>query len=259
VSNVLSVFRSLLFFALVGHGFHSMSDEGSFSLPLKAIEKHRLATAPISSAPTAKFILAKLETKIVFTKMKMNDRMLASMFDPAESLKKKETMIAKVDDKVAAKISKPVQLNPSNLCAAVKTNRDLDFKTPTSYLSSVLKKAGAIEKSEPLFKEHADLFWQDYLAKNNFEDVSSKHDDGEFKFNKLKNGTVIVLEKSCFKEGTVAVYCDGKYYATRFVKTESLLKKINSKKGSCQLGSGMRLVVEKSGPSINTGTLARAH
>jgi hypothetical protein len=242
-----------------------MSDEGSFSLPHEAIEKHKLATAPISSPISASFLISKIELKKMFTSNVLLNRMPAAMFDPVESLKKKETMVARVEPLSLpvlsqSRISGPSQAQPSNLCGAVKSNRGLDFKTPTSYLSSVLKKAGAVEKSEPLFKDHADLFWKEYLSKNNFEGVSTKHDDGDFNFDKLKNGTLIVLEKSCFKEGTVAVYCDGKYYATRFVKTESLLKKVNSKNSNCQLGSGMRLVVEKQSESaINTGALAKAH
>jgi hypothetical protein len=241
-----------------------MSDEGTFSLPTEAIAAHYLATKPLSSPRSAEFVVASLQYEVPskednFSPSKVVPvrRSLASMYDPVESLKKKETLVAKAQ--VSSLISE-TPLNTSNLCSAVKTNKGLNFKTPTSYLSSVLKKAGAVDQSHPLFKDHANGIWKNYLSKNNFEDVSTSLNDGDFSFEKLKNGSLIVLEKSCFKEGTVAVYCDGKYYATKFVKTSSLVKKINSKSSSCQLGSGMRIVVEKSSPStVNPETLASAY
>lgn len=146
---------------------------------------------------------------------------------------------------VPKKVLEKAPARTLSLCEAVKTNKDLNFKTPTSYLSSVLKKSGAVDKDQPLFTGHADEIWKTYLSKNQFKDVSESFDDGDFNFDKLKNGTVIVLEKSCFKEGTTAIYCDGKYFTTKFVKVTSLVNKVNSKKGNCKLGKGLRIVVEK--------------
>gem|GEM_PF-3139777 len=264
MSIVVNLLRSVLFFSLCGFGFHSMSADGTFRLPLEAIEKHRLATQPITSPRTAGFIVESLQNNekfvIIASTAKVVTRSIASMYDPVESMKEKETLVAReLFTKKSPELITPVKQS-SDICSAAKSNKGLSFNSPTSYLSSVLKKAGAVEKSKPLFNDHADLIWDKYLSKNNFEDVSEDFNDGEFEFEKLKNGSLIVLEKSCFKEGTAAVYCDGKYYTTKFVKTNSLVKKINSNKSNCQLGKGMRIVVEKSSPaSLKTKTLASAY
>lgn len=223
MSHVLNLFRSTLFFVLLCQGFQSVSEDGSYVVPPEVLGTTGLELAKEKVKLEEKNLKQEKRSVVIHNDFKRAPSSVLENFEVLPSLAKKT----------------------SNLCATAKSGKGLNFKTPTSYLSSVLKKAGAVDSEAPLYQEHSDSLWTSYLSKHNFKDVSSEVSAlGEFKFDKLKNGTLIILEKSCFKKGTVAVYCDGEYYATRFVKTSKLLKKVNSEDHKCQIGSGMRLVVE---------------
>lgn len=222
--HFVNLLRSGLFFFLITQGFQSVLDDGSFVIP--------------KDSKSQGLELASKEQK------EKPSRDPSSVIE----VKSKKTVLDFVEDL-------------SNLCGIAGSGKGLNFKTPTSYLSSVLKKAGAVDPEDPIFYGSADSIWEDYLSKNNFVDVSeSGVGKNEFDFKQLANGTLIVLEKNCFEEGTVAIYCDGKYFATKFVNPASLLKKVNSKKHKCQMGKGLRIVVkQKKSHKSGEKTLAKAY
>ena len=235
MSYIVNFFRSVLFFALMTQGFQSVSDDGgSFVIP---------DSIGLGSQPS----LADLEEQNEAENKQVEK--LGTLFeDNLRGIERPAYVIERVKPK-------------SDLCAAAASPKGLNFKTPTSYLSSVLKKAGAVEKEENLFDGHANNFWKDYLEGKNFKDLSENLAQREsFNFDQLENGSVIILEESCFKEGTAAIYCDGKYFATTFVKPSSLLKKVNSANHKCRLGAGLRIVIEENkNPESNSKSLARAY
>lgn len=142
-----------------------------------------------------------------------------------------------------------LQASPSNLCQVVKQARNLDLSSSSAYVVSALKQSGAITRDDKDYSlDSAHFFWEMYLSYRNFVDISQPlKSDGNFSFSKLANGSIITLEKGCNVNGIAAIYCDGKYYAPKFVNPKNLEARVNDDNdASCQLGKGMRVIAEAS-------------
>ena len=153
------------------------------------------------------------------------NRSLASLSSVRESLKSSTTM----------------------LCNIVKQSSTLDLKSSSAYVVSALKEAGAIptyDKDYSLISSH--FLWELYLGYRNFVDLSrSLSREGSLTKDMLPQGAIVNVEKGCNENGATAVFCDGRFYTTRFVNDNKLFRRINDPSdNTCKLGNGLRVIVE---------------
>lgn len=153
------------------------------------------------------------------------NRSLASVSSVSESLKSSTTM----------------------LCNIVKQSSSLSLKSSSAYVVSALKEAGAIstyDKDYSLTSSH--FLWELYLGYRNFVDLSrTLSREGSITKDMLPQGAILNVEKGCNENGATAVFCDGKFYTTRFVDDKKLFRRINNPEdNTCKLGQGLRVIVE---------------
>jgi len=137
--------------------------------------------------------------------------------------------------------------SPSQLCDAVKDVKSLSLKNSTAYVVSALKKAGSIPDFDKDYSlESANFFWEIYLGYRNFIDLSDPlKREGYLNKELLPNGSILNVEKGCNKNGATAIYCDGKFFTTKFVDVDNLFSKINDDEiQQCKVGNGFRVIVE---------------
>ncbi len=144
-------------------------------------------------------------------------------------------------------IKEKLNSTPSNLCEVVKSKRGLSFKDSSSYVLSALKKAGTISSNDKNYSlDSAHFFWETYLTYRDLVDITQPiRREGVFRFSKLPNAAIVMLEKGCNLNGIAAIYCDGRYYAPKFVDVTKLEYRLNdSSDKECKLGKGMRVIAE---------------
>ncbi len=144
-------------------------------------------------------------------------------------------------------IKNKLENSKSRLCKVVKNNSGLDFKDSSSYVVSVLKKAGAIEAEDKNFSfNNAHYLWEMFLTYRDFVDISQPLSrEGNFSFEQLPDAMIVALEKGCNVNGAVAIYCEGKFYTTKFVDISILENRLNDEADkNCKLGRGFRVLAE---------------
>jgi hypothetical protein len=144
-------------------------------------------------------------------------------------------------------IEDKLRTTPSQLCQAVKNIQGLDLKDSSAYVVSALKKAGTIPSDDKTYSlNSAHYFWELYLSYRDLVDITQPlNKSGEFKFSKLPDATIVMLEKGCNANGIAAIHCGGRYYAPKFVDTIKLEARLNNPQDkSCKLGKGFRVVAE---------------
>lgn len=140
-----------------------------------------------------------------------------------------------------------LQQSSSQICQAVTSTKDLNLSDSSQYVVSALKKAQAIpadDKNYSLISAH--FLWEMYLAYRDFVDISRPiAKTSHFDYSQLPNATIIILEKGCNENGVAAIYCDGKFFAPKFVDLNNFKNRINDPSDtSCKLGQGVRVIAE---------------
>lgn len=145
-------------------------------------------------------------------------------------------------------IKNKLENSPSQLCEVVKSNVGLELKDSSTYVVSALKKAGAIGSEDKHFSfVSPHLLWEKFLTYRDFVDISLPIlREGKFSFNQLPEATIVTLEKGCNIDGTVAIYCNGNFYSTKFVDDVAALEnRLNDASDkSCKIGKGFRVLAE---------------
>lgn len=144
-------------------------------------------------------------------------------------------------------IKNKLESTPSRLCKVVKNNSGLEFKDSSAYVVSVLKKAGVIAADDKNFSyNNAHYLWEMFLTYRDFVDISQPiAREEKFSFDRLPDAMIVALEMGCNANGAVAIYCEGKFYTTKFVDIAALENRLNdSTDKSCKLGKGFRVLAE---------------